>query len=92
VYLLSHTVIFKVIHGPLFFSADTYQILNKLRYKPFLKSHFFFLSEVIFKRTKMLTGHKMCCGNVLYNEFATGWRSYGVGVGSSQRDPNLRVR
>ena len=34
VYLLSHTVIFKVIHGSFF--ADTFQILNKFRYKPFL--------------------------------------------------------
>jgi hypothetical protein len=51
-----------------------------------------FFNEVIFKRTKMLTGHQMCCGNALFNEFATGWRSYGVGGGSSQRDPYLRVR
>ena len=41
----------------------------------------------------MLTGRKICCGNAFFlNEFATGWRSYGVGVGNSKRDPNLLVQ
>jgi len=39
VYLLSRTVISKVIHGS--FLADTFQILNKFRYKPFLVGLFF---------------------------------------------------